>query len=140
FFMTAGDPLGALVSSVVDERFVQRAEARAGVGGDVFEAERLEHIHHEIGPGVLDRERIGDIDVRRYRPGLGRQLAGRRRRSRPAQRLGSDPGQLLWLLGPQAWNRRDDRGCSGSRAGSGAFQKATAVNTFSGFHGTGSYA
>ena len=52
-FVGAGEQLRALIAAVVDERFVQPAEARAGVRADVVEAERLEHVHHEVGSAAL---------------------------------------------------------------------------------------
>jgi hypothetical protein len=49
----AGDQLGALVAAIVDDRLVQTAEARTGIGGDILEAECLQHVHHEVGAAPL---------------------------------------------------------------------------------------
>ena len=43
--------LGHLVPAVIDERFVDAAEAGAGIGGDVFEAQALDDVDHEIRAG-----------------------------------------------------------------------------------------
>ena len=44
---------GRVVAAVVDDRLVEAAEARAGIGADVFEAERLEDVDHEVGAAAL---------------------------------------------------------------------------------------
>ena len=58
-FVRARQPLGRFVAAVVDEGFVETAEARARVGDDVLEVQRLQHVHHEVGARVRDDERIG---------------------------------------------------------------------------------
>ena len=49
FLVQAGEQLGRGVLAVVDERFVQALERRAGIDGGVLEADLLEHVHHEVG-------------------------------------------------------------------------------------------
>ena len=56
--VTARQQLRRFVAAVVDERLVQRPEARSGVGGDVLEAQRLEYIHHEIGSRAIRRHHL----------------------------------------------------------------------------------
>jgi hypothetical protein len=53
-FVQTGEQLRLGIAAVVDERFVQAAEARARVGGDVFEAERLDDVDHEVRARALD--------------------------------------------------------------------------------------
>ncbi len=54
FLVHAGEELRHPVAAVVDEGLVQAAEARAGVGGHVVEAERLDDVDHEVGAGAID--------------------------------------------------------------------------------------
>ena len=105
FFVAAGEQLGVLVAAVVDEGFVQAAEAGAGIGGDVFEAERLDDVDHEVGAGA-----VGGVDVgaRRRRAGFGGDLAG------GGQRRG---GAFLSDLRLGGGRFRDD----GRGSGGGAF-------------------
>ena len=65
FFVTAGDELRPCVAAMVHERLVESAEARARIGADVFEAERLEHVHHVVRAAVA-----------RCRPAPGRRAGG----------------------------------------------------------------
>jgi hypothetical protein len=53
FFVAAGEQFGILVAAVVDQGFVQSAETRTGIGGDIFEAQGLENIDHEVGAGPV---------------------------------------------------------------------------------------
>ena len=69
-FVAAGEELGTPVAAVVDERFVQPAEARARVRADVVEPERLEHVDHEVGAAALVFAQHLDVGRRR---GFGRQ-------------------------------------------------------------------
>ena len=77
----AGDELRLRVVAVVDDRFVDTAEARARVRGDVLEVERLEHVDHEVAAGPIDRDgfviagRVGFA----WRNGRGRWRLRRRR-------------------------------------------------------------
>ena len=76
----AREPLGRRVAAVIDERLVQASEARRGVRDDVLEPERLQHVDHEIGAGVLDGQGVGFGDERgRFR---GERLGGLPRRER----------------------------------------------------------
>ena len=76
----AREPLRRRVAAVIDERLVQPSEARRGIRDDIFEPERLQHVDHEVGAGVLDGQRVA---VGVERSGLGRQtLRGLRRRQR----------------------------------------------------------
>ena len=111
-FVAARQQLGELVVAVVDDRFVKAFEARARIGGDVLEAERLDHVDHEVRAGPFHDARRGA--ARRWF-GVGRQLSvGRRGRARARRarflRLGRDRRRL-----------RDQSG----RARSCAFQKST---------------
>src|ERR1700681_3639137 len=51
--MAAGDELGALVAAIVEQRFVERAEAGTGVCADVLKPERLDDVDHEVRSGAL---------------------------------------------------------------------------------------
>src|SRR5262245_26308521 len=51
--MTTGQPLGALVAAIINDGFLETAEARPRVCGAVFHAQRLEDIHHEVRAGLL---------------------------------------------------------------------------------------
>ena len=104
--MHARDHLGRVVAAVVDDRFVQAAEARAGVRADVLEAERLEDVDHEVGAAALvvadhldlagadrlargrhDRRRgLGWRDRRGWRGRTGRLRGTRSRSSRQSRR------------------------------------------------------
>src|SRR5690242_9955000 len=68
--MAAGEKFGIAIASVVDHRLVQRTEARAGIGADVFDAQGLEDVHHEVGSRTFVGE---DFDLR-WSTGFG--LAG----------------------------------------------------------------
>ena len=89
--MRAREPLGRRIAAVIDERLVQASEARRGIRDDVLEPERLQHVDHEIGAGVLDGQGVSLGDERgRFR---GERLGGlprreRRGRGRGAGRLG----------------------------------------------------
>jgi hypothetical protein len=39
---------------------VQAAEARAGIGGDILEAKRLDHVDHEVRARTLDDDVAGE--------------------------------------------------------------------------------
>ena len=58
-FMAARDQLGLAVAAVVDDRFVQSAEARAGVRADIVNAERFDHVDHIVGTAAALREDLG---------------------------------------------------------------------------------
>ena len=68
----AGDDFG-LVAGVIDDGFVQAAKARSAVDGEIFDAERLEHVDHEIAAAgrliyrILDRRHR----LRRHLPRTG---------------------------------------------------------------------
>src|SRR6266568_3036836 len=97
--------------AIIDQRFVQTSKTRAWVGGDVFEAQRLEDIDHEVGPGSLRRQHIdvGRIEFlwhhrRCGRLGLNRLWRGprrgagdkpRRARSRALQEFTSINGKFF---------------------------------------------
>ena len=65
FFVAAGDELGILIAAVIDDRFVQAAKARAGIGADVLDSERLDDIDHEVGAGAIGGEdfRLGGVSA-----------------------------------------------------------------------------
>ena len=56
-FVTARQELGHLVVAIINERLVQRFVSGAWIGGQIFDVERLDHIHHVIGAGMLDHTR-----------------------------------------------------------------------------------
>ena len=71
FLVHAGDELRLGIPAVVDQRLMQAAEARSGVGIDIVDIERLDHVHHEVGAGAArNRLHLGD-DV-----GFERDLMG----------------------------------------------------------------
>ena len=72
-FVQAGDELGRCVAAVVDDRLVDAAEARAGIGGDELEVQRLDHVDHEVAAGSVGRQ---DLDA-----AAGIDLAWRDRRA-----------------------------------------------------------
>ena len=76
FLVAAGDPFGGLVGAVSGEGLLQAAEAGTGVGKDVIEIQRFEHVDHEIGAGARLSE---DVEFRR-RADFGFRRQGRRRR------------------------------------------------------------
>ena len=92
-----------------------------------------EDVDHEIGPGVLDRDFVA-IDFRRHGTGLRCQLAGGRGGRRSSRRHGAGLWCGLRGFHLKDWNRPDHRGCSRGCTGSGAFQKAAAIDAFPGFH------
>ena len=53
-FMNAGQQFRGLIAAIVDDGLVNAPEAGAGVGGDVVEAQALDHVHHEIRARIPD--------------------------------------------------------------------------------------
>jgi hypothetical protein len=84
----AREELGLLVVPVVDDGFVDAAEARAGVRRDVVDVERLQDVHHEVAARPIGGEHF-DVDggvgfaPRDWRP------TRRLRRRRRLRRFGS---------------------------------------------------
>ena len=78
-FMTALQQLRTLVAPIIDQRFVKTAEARTGIGSDVLETQRLDHVDHEIRPGAIGRI---DVDSRIRRGCFRRGLRGRQKETR----------------------------------------------------------
>ena len=113
-FVAAGQQLRQLVAAVVDDRFVQAVETGARIRGDVLEPERLDHVHHEVGRGMLDDSRSA---ARRGRFGIGPQL-GIRRRSR--RRAGGSFRRL--------WKRHGRLGDQRRGADSRTSQKTTTID------------
>ena len=108
FLMAAGDELGTLISAVVEQRFVERAEAGTRIRADVLKAERLDDVDHEVRSGALIFE---DLDVGGHYA-LG--FLGHQRRGGTGRKLGD---LLLWLL---------RFGCSGtSHQGGGSRARAS---------------
>ena len=70
------DQLGAPVAAVIDHRFVDPAKARAGIGADVVESQRLQHVDHEVRACPIRRQ---DLDIRRVGGFSRRRHDGRRR-------------------------------------------------------------
>ena len=87
FFVAAGEQFGILVAAVIDDGFVQAAEAGAGIGGAIFDAERLDHVDHEVGANAQRRLRLqrgllrhgdgrsGSDQSRRARSGVAKEAA-----------------------------------------------------------------
>src|SRR5947208_13433876 len=48
-FVTIRDELGIAIAAVIDNGFLHPAEARSGIGANIFETERFDHVHHVIG-------------------------------------------------------------------------------------------
>ena len=94
FFVAAGDELGILVSPVIDHRFVQTAETRTRIGRHVLDAQRLDHIHHEVGPGAV----LGQDIQHGRRPGFKFFRHGLR---------GPCAGNLSLLCVCNRWDRRE---------------------------------
>ena len=65
-FVAARDELGLLVTAVVDDRFVEAAEARTWIRADVVEPERLDDVDHEVGSGAICREHVVVCRRRRF--------------------------------------------------------------------------
>ena len=95
FLVGAGEEFRALVAAVVDQRLVQAAKARRRIGGHVFEAERLDHVDHEIAAALAEGERL----QRGRRGGLGRFVGQRHRISR-RRRLGGGLARSRQGRGP----------------------------------------
>ena len=97
-FMATGDELGILVASVVDHRFMESSETRTCNRANVFEAERLDDVDHEVRPGAIHgqhfdiRGRIGFDHRRHQRHGDGAAAV------RPAAQAEPLPVQLALLL------------------------------------------
>ena len=98
--VAVGDELGALVAAVIDHRFVEAAEARPRVGANVFEAQGLDNVHHEIRAGPPLGERVDfrrpvGLGRRHHGYGTGRLCRlGVRRLARRHQRRGADDGSV----------------------------------------------
>ncbi len=117
-FMAAGDEFGILVAAIVDDGFVQAAEARSGIGADVLDAQRLDDVDHEIGAGAA----FGENFEAGWRADL--RFRWNRRGRRNARRVaGFD---LLSVRTRRI--SRDYRGADG-----GALQEAAAI------HGAGRF-
>src|SRR6185369_11836189 len=67
----AREPFGTLIAAVIDERFLKPTEARPGICGAVFDAERLEDIDHEVRTRFLVPHDL-DWRIRLRLLGLGR--------------------------------------------------------------------
>src|SRR5437016_3007405 len=69
-FVETRQQLRVAVHSVIDSGFMQTAVAGARIGGDIFEAEGLNHIQHEVGSGTYRRQRAivdSSVHLRRRR-------------------------------------------------------------------------
>ena len=64
FLVAAGEQLRDLVAAVINQRLVDAAKAGAGISGDVFDAQLLDHVDHEVGTRAV---RGPHVDVRRRR-------------------------------------------------------------------------
>ncbi len=100
--------------------FVDAAEAGAGIGGDIFEAQRLDDVHHEVRTRAIGGVHI---DARRRRGGFGGGLFSAR------QRIGSGRAMnFRRFLCFGGFRFHHQRGSAGSCSRGGAFQEAAAVN------------
>ena len=106
-FVAAGDQLGLGVPTVVDDRLVQAAKARPGVGADVVEVQRLEDVDHVIGPAALV--------VRQHLHLGGRRRFRRRGHHRCRAGAGSGSGFRRWRrrLSAGQLRRAHERGSAG---------------------------
>ncbi len=84
FLMHAGEEFRHLVLTVVDQRLVDGAIARGGIGGQILDVERLDHVDHEVGTGDAadPRQVLRDAGFRRSNVHRGRQRGRPRRRRR----------------------------------------------------------
>ena len=82
FLVGAGDELRLLVAAVVDQRFVQPAEARGRVRADIVDVERLDDVDHEVRAvrtmGLRDFLRDAGLGRRDMGVGPQRRRAARR--------------------------------------------------------------
>ena len=53
FFVTIRNELGIAITAVIDNGFLHPAKTGSRIGADIFETERLDHIHHVIGTTAL---------------------------------------------------------------------------------------
>ena len=90
-FVAASDEFGLLVATIVDDRFVQRAETGPRIGAHVFDVERPEDVDHEVGAAMFRRQ---DVQFRR-RGRFGSRIL--QRRCAACNRL---PEQLLQVCEP----------------------------------------
>ena len=107
--MAAGDELRGLVAAVVDQRFLQRTKTRSRIGRDVFKAQGLDHIDHEIGPGTANGQYL---DLAHRIAFLWRDRHPGRRRGRQLRRC----------------KRSGAGGQRGNASGSGTFQEFATIN------------
>ena len=77
FFVEDGEDLRFAVAAVVDDRLVQAFERRARIDGDVIEVERLQHVDHVIGAGMLNELRA-DARLGRHEVGAAVGFGGAR--------------------------------------------------------------
>ncbi len=88
-FVAAGEQFRTLVPAIVDDRLVQGAKARTGIGGDVFEPEGLDDVHHEIRARAIGGQ---DFNLGGNRLGFVCQCSGGGQRRAAPCRVPS-----LWL-------------------------------------------
>ena len=110
-FVHAGDDFG-FVAGVIDDGFVQPAITRSAVDGEIFDAERIKHVGHEVAAAgrliyrILGRRHRLCRHLQRARNGSLQSLLRRGR-----DRVGSD--------------RRRDRGSGAEETG--PFEKIAAA-------------
>ena len=56
-FVTGRQKLGHFVVAIVNERLMQRFVSRTGIGGQIFNVERLDYIHHVVGAWMFNHPR-----------------------------------------------------------------------------------
>src|SRR5207237_3475700 len=120
----AGEEFGRLVAAIINDGLVKALETRSGVRRDVFEVERLEDVHHEVGARMFD-------DPLNFNTPWSSAVRGQLRFVRHNSGGTLTRGCLLDSCG------FCDRGryqCSGARCC--ALQKTTTIDRFLfGFHG-----
>jgi hypothetical protein len=100
FLVQHGQDLGLPVAAVIDDRFVQAFESRAGIHGDVVEIERLQHVDHVVGARMPDEP---CVDARLGRHEVRACVGFRRPRDGPR---GSGCGLLGAVPPTTRWRRR----------------------------------
>src|SRR5438093_1128838 len=88
FLVAARDQLRLRVAAVVDDRLVERTEARPRIRADVLEAKRLHDVDHAVGAAAIGRQRLSGWLLDRRLSVSGRRFA----ESRTANR---DSGSVL---------------------------------------------
>ena len=86
--MTIGDVLGIPIAPIVDDRFLKTTKTGSGIGADVFETQRLDHVDHIVRTTTVRREDLnpGRRPRRLLRSRSGRPNDRSRARQHPGER------------------------------------------------------